>query len=64
MSMRRFMQLWLWTKVKTGWSGFGFAGNEGWKLVEGETNIVVMKPDMAARPPAQCLIDSVVLCSI
>lgn len=48
MSIRRFMQLWLWAKVKTGWSGFGFAGNEGEKLEGGDTNIVVMKPDMAA----------------
>lgn len=33
-----------------GCNGLGFAGYEGWKLEGGETNIVVMKPDMAARP--------------
>jgi hypothetical protein len=39
------MQLWLWTNVETGEMGLGFAGNG---MLDGEeTNIVVMKPDMA-----------------
>jgi hypothetical protein len=32
-----------------GWRGLGFAGNEGSKWEELETNIVVMKPDMFHR---------------
>jgi hypothetical protein len=48
-SMPRFMQLWLWAKVKMGWRGLGFARNEGSKWEELETNIVVMKPDMFHR---------------
>ena len=47
------MQLWPWANVKTGCNGFGLVGNEGlegetcdatWE--EGNTHIVVMKPDI------------------
>jgi hypothetical protein len=41
------MQLWLWAKVEIGRRSSGFAGYEGYILVGEETNIVVMKPDMA-----------------
>lgn len=41
------MQLWLWTKVDMGEMGLGFAGNADCMLEGEETNIVVMKPDMA-----------------
>lgn len=42
------MQLWLWTNVEMGEMGLGFAGN---CTLEGdETNIVVMKPDIAPAP--------------
>lgn len=53
------MQLWLWTNVEMGEIGLGFAGNE--TLDGEETNIVVMKPDMAIvlvscvyRPAVSC----------
>jgi hypothetical protein len=46
-SILKFMQLWLWAKVKTGSKGLGFAGYARWQLEGAETNIVVMKPDMA-----------------
>lgn len=39
------MQLWLWTNVDMGEMGLGFAGN--CTLDGEETNIVVIKPDMA-----------------
>lgn len=56
------MQLWLCTNVDTGTRGLGFAGKAG-RYAEDEdeegkgeeTNIVVMKPDMAARLPCEAL---------
>jgi hypothetical protein len=41
------MQLWLWAEAKIGRRGSAFAGYEEHRLVGEETNIVVMKPDMA-----------------
>tara|TARA_R110002003_G_scaffold9_41_gene770 strand:- start:20919 stop:21143 length:225 start_codon:yes stop_codon:yes gene_type:complete len=49
------MQLWLWANVKMGRRGFGFAGNAIWRSEDGETNIVVMKPDMASGTPHEGL---------
>jgi hypothetical protein len=46
-SILKFMQLWLWANVKMGRRGCAFAGKAMWCWAEGETNIVVMKPDMA-----------------
>jgi hypothetical protein len=42
------MQLWLWAKVEMGRRGLGFAGNETSGEGAEETNIVLMKPDMAS----------------
>ena len=51
------MQLWLWANVKIGHKGCGFAGNVGAKSEVVDTNIVVMKPDMAVDPDDSVLIE-------
>jgi hypothetical protein len=49
------MQLWLSAKVKIGRRGLGFKGNARWESGGEDTNIVLMKPDMASGQPYEGL---------
>jgi hypothetical protein len=49
------MQLWLSAKVKIGRRGLGFEGNARREERGENTNIVLMKPDMASEQPYEGL---------